>query len=81
MRKLGAVEEVAAIDQVQRRLRLCHEFPFSCSMLSSFRHRFGAAGRAENADIEQMEKIIPLIACECVPCQYVCELVFWCQHI
>ena len=76
MRKLGAVEELAAVNQVQRQLRLCHEFPFFCSMSYTFRHLFGAAGRAENADIEQMEKIIPLIACESVHCQYVCELVF-----
>ena len=31
---------------------------------SSFRHRFGAVGRAENADIEQREKIIPFITFE-----------------
>ena len=28
-------------DQVQRRLRLCHNSPFSYSLLHSFRHRFG----------------------------------------
>ena len=28
------------------------------------------------ADVGQMEKIVPLITCEIVLCQYVCELVF-----
>ena len=50
-----------------------------------FRHRFGAAGqaeilsaaeRAEMADVKQMDKIVPLIACEIPFCQYVCKLVF-----
>ena len=45
-------------------------------MLHSFRHGLRAAGRAENADIEQMEKMIPFITCEIALCQYVCELVF-----
>ena len=29
----------------------------------------------KNADIEQMEKMIPFITCEIALCQYVCELV------
>ena len=28
------------------------------------------------ADVEQTQKMIPLITCEISPCQYVCELVF-----
>ena len=62
-------------DQVQRRLRLRHNYLF-CSLLHSCRHRFGAAWWAENADIEQMEKSVPLITCEIAFCQHVCELVF-----
>ena len=62
-------------DQVQRRLWLCHYPFFSCSLLHSFRHYFGAACWAENADIEQMEKMVPLITCEIALCQYVCGLV------
>ena len=76
MRKLGAVEELAAIDQVQRRLRLCHEFPFSCSMLSSFRHHFGQLAELKMLILNRWRRFIPLIACESVPCQYVCELFF-----
>ena len=49
------------------------------------RPRFGAAGqaeilraaqRAEMADVKQMKKIVPLIACEISFCQYLCKLVF-----
>ena len=67
------------------RTRLCHNSFFSCFLLHSFRHRFGAAYQAgilsaasgaENADIEQMEKMVPHITCEITLCQYVCELVF-----
>ena len=35
-----------------------------------------AADRAEIADIEQTEKMVPLITCEIALCQYVCESVF-----
>ena len=48
---------------------------FHVPFLHLFRHRFETAGRAENADIEQIEKIIPFITCEIALCQYVCELV------
>ena len=41
------------------------------SFSTSFR-----AGRAENADFEQTEKMVPLITCEIALCQHVCELVF-----
>ena len=37
---------------------------------------FGAAKRAEMANIEQLKKIIPLITREIPFGQYVCELVF-----
>ena len=63
-------------DQVQSRLRLCHISLISSSLLHSFRHRFEAAGSAQNADIEQMDKIIPFITCEIAICQNVSELVF-----
>ena len=36
---------------------------------------FGAAKRAEMADIEQMKKIVPFITCEIPLSQHVCELV------
>ena len=63
-----------------------------------FRHRSGAAGlaeilrsveRAEMADVKQIKKIVPLIACEISFCQYVCNMVlgvdildlnFWIQN-
>ena len=35
-----------------------------------------AAERAEMADVKQMKKIVPLIACEIPFCQYDCKLVF-----
>ena len=46
------------------------------TIISPFRHRFRAADRAEVANVEQMEKVIPPITREIVLCQYVCELVF-----
>ena len=46
--------------QVQRRLRLCHK-SFISSFFRPFRHRFGTAGRAEIANVEQMEKMVPFI--------------------
>ena len=36
----------------------------------------GAASGAEKGDIEQMQKIVPLIKCEVPFCQYVRDLVF-----
>ena len=62
-------------DKVQRRFRLCNSL-FSCSFLHSFRHHIRTPGRDENADIEEMEKIIAFITCAIALCQYVCELVF-----
>ena len=53
--------------------------------LHPFRHHFGetkeaeilgAAKRAEMADVEQTEKIIPFVPCEVSFCQFVCHLVF-----
>ena len=35
-----------------------------------------AASGAEMADIEQTQKMVPLITCEISLCQHVCELVF-----
>ena len=49
---------------------------FTWFFLCSFRHHFGAACWAENADVEQMEKVVPLITCEIPFCQYVCKLMF-----
>ena len=63
-------------NQIQRRLRLCHNSFFSFFFLHHFRHRFRAADRAEIANVEQMEKVIPLITREIVLCQYVCDLFF-----
>ena len=34
-----------------------------------------ATSRAEMADVEQTQKMVPLITCEIALCQYVCELV------
>ena len=36
----------------------------------------GTASGAELADIEQMNKIVPLVTSEIPFCQHVCELVF-----
>ena len=41
-----------------------------------FRNGLRAAGKAENADVKHMEKIVPLITCQIALCQFVCELVF-----
>ena len=60
----------------RRRLWLCHKPLFSCSFLYPFRHCLVAAGRAEMADVQQMEQIVPLITCEIPFCHCVCELVF-----
>ena len=81
--ELGTVGELAASaqNQVQRRLRLCHNSLFSCSLLHPFRYHFGAPSRAENADIEQMEKIIPVITCEIASVSMSASCFFWCQHI
>ena len=43
---------------------------------ASFRHRFGAASRAEMAEVEQMKKSIPFVTCEITFGQNVCELMF-----
>ena len=56
-----------------KRRRLHHS---SRVKLSLVRHYLKTAGRAEIADIEQMEKTVPLITWEVALCQYVCELVF-----
>ena len=74
---LGAVSELAA--ERQTRFNVGFDFatiPSSCSLLHSFRHRSRADCWAENADIEQKEKIVPLITCDVALCQYVCEMVF-----
>ena len=55
-----------------KRTRLHHS---SRVKLSLVRHCLKTAGRAEIADIEQMEKTVPLITWEIALCQYVCELV------
>ena len=62
-------------NQVQRRLRVCHNYFFSFFFLHPLRHRF-AAGRAEIANVEHVEKMVPLITCEIALCQYVSKLVF-----
>ena len=62
-------------NQVHHRSWLCHNYFFSCSFLCPFRYCLGAAGRAEIADVEQTEEMVPLITCEIAFCQHVCELV------
>ena len=64
--------------------RLGHKSFFFLLILNPLRHCgaanqteiFGAAKRAEMADIEQMKKIVPLITCEIPFGQDDCELVF-----
>ena len=63
-------------NQVQRRLRLCHNSFFSFSFLHHFRHCLRAAGRAEIANVEHMEKMVRFIRCEIALGQYVSEFVF-----
>ena len=70
--------------QVHRcRFRFCHKFILL--LLHPLRHRFGpayqatilsAASRAEMADVEKMNKIVPLVTCEITSGQNVCELMF-----
>ena len=62
-------------NQVQRRLRFCHKSFFSFFFLHPFRHRFRAAGTAEIANVEQVDKMVPLITRELAHWQCVCELV------
>ena len=76
--ELGAVGELAA----ERGTRFNVGFDFA-TILSSpvlccilFDSTSGQLAELKKADIEQMEKIVPLITCESVLCQYVCELVF-----
>ena len=46
------------------------QFSLLLFLVASFsRHRFGAAGRAENADVEQIEKSIPFMTSEISFCQ------------
>ena len=62
--------------------RLGHN-PFFFLILNPLRHCgaayqagiLSAQSGAEMADIERMQKIVPLITCEISLCQYVCELV------
>ena len=44
--------------------------------MRSFRHHFKTIEGTEKADVEQTQKMIPLITCEISMGQYVCELVF-----
>ena len=54
-----------------RDLAVTRSSPDSCS----FCHRSGASCRAEMADIEQGQQIIPFIACEIPLCQDVCKSI------
>ena len=70
--ELGAVEEFATACET----RFSVGFDFATILSAPVPHHFVAAGRAENADTEQIEKMIPFIKCEIALCQYVCELDF-----
>ena len=63
-------------DQVQRRSCLCHLFSSPVPSTILFDIVWKAAGGAEITDIEQTEKMVPLITCEIPFGQYVCELMF-----
>ena len=65
----------ASRDQIHHRLRFWCDSFFTCIFLRSFRHYFKTIGRTEMADVEQTQKMIPLITCENSLGQYVCELV------
>ena len=62
--------------QIRHRLWFCCDTFFTCIFLCSFRHRFKTIHGTEMANVEQTQKMVPLIACEISLCQYVCELVF-----
>ena len=66
----------ASRDQIHQRLRFCCDSFFTCIFLCSFRHRFALVDGAEMANVEQTQKMIPLITCEISLGQYVCELFF-----
>ena len=52
-------------------------WPRSCCLLFCSCILFARAQqRAEMADVKQIKKIVPLMACEIPFCQYVCKLVF-----
>ena len=68
--------------------RFIHKFILF--LLHPLRHRFGAANqagilsaasRAEMADVEQMNKIVPLVTCEITSGQKCLRVGSWCQHI
>ena len=64
--QLGAVEDPASVIETQFIIGLdlaaSLSSPFPSCVL--FRHRLLAASRAEIADVEQTEKMVPLITCE-----------------
>ena len=62
-------------DQIHHRLWFCCDSFFTCIFLCSFRHRFKTIDGTEMADVEQTQKMIPLITCEISLCQCACELV------
>ena len=66
----------ASRDQIHHRLRFCYDSFFTCIFLRSFGHRFETIDGTEMANVEQTQKMIPLITCEISLGQYVCELFF-----
>ena len=66
----------ASRDQIHHRLRFCCDSFFTCIFLCSFQHHFKTIGETEMADVEQTQKMIPLMTCEISLGQYVCDLVF-----
>ena len=69
-------DHTASRYQFRHRLWFCCDSFFTCTFLCSFRHRFDAVDGAEMANVEQTQKMVPLITCEISLYQYVCELVF-----
>ena len=67
---------------VHRETKFIIGFDFAVTLSSPasfcvlFDIRFKTIGRTEMADVEQTQKMIPLITCEMSLCQYVCELAF-----
>ena len=72
---VGWIPYTASQYQIRHRLWFCCDSFFICIFLCSFRHRFALVDGAEMANVEQTQKMVPLITCEISFYQYVCELV------
>ena len=72
----------ASRDQIHHRLWFCCDSFLTCIFLCSFRHRIRTIDGTEMADVEQTQKMVPLITCEInFPLSVCLRVDFWCQCI